>query len=44
MKLPGCRRVTMGEFMDGDGGECDEMAVERCDRCEQKALEAGSEE
>ena len=30
--------------MDGEGGECDELNAEQCDRCEDRALETGGEE
>ena len=44
IKAPGCRRAAVGALMDGEGDECDKLGVERCDRCEDRALEAGGEE
>jgi superfamily II DNA helicase RecQ len=33
MEQTSCRRMILGEIMDGRGQSCDTLGVERCDRC-----------
>jgi superfamily II DNA helicase RecQ len=49
MQQDGCRRIALGQFMDGEGRSCDELGAERCDWCmadagESSSGESGSEE
>jgi len=33
IEQPSCRRIILGELMDGHGQSCEALGVEQCDRC-----------
>lgn len=42
MQAEGCRRIVLGQFLDGHGSTCESLGAERCDRCSRTGRASGA--